>query len=141
MRLEECRKNEYECVSAIFQEFEEVLRPVGTAKVLHLLAPRYFPIWDNKIAKGYGLALNRPGSKTDRYWSFMYIRKQQCLMLREEGECSDNLLKSIDEFNYCRFTKGMSRQEIRKVAKAETMKYGISPKAGGERRGKQRIAN
>jgi hypothetical protein len=28
--------------------------PVGVAKALHLLAPKFFPIWEYKIARAYG---------------------------------------------------------------------------------------
>ena len=80
--------------------------PVGTAKALHLLAPGLFPLWDRDIAKAYGLALGEAGSNGKRYWRFMLIAKQQCLELsRQEPSCK-NPLKSIDEYNYCKYTKG-----------------------------------
>jgi len=34
-------------VSDIFREFENVLGAVGASKTLHLLAPNFFPLWDN----------------------------------------------------------------------------------------------
>ncbi len=39
----------------IFEDFTRVLGRVGAAKCLHLLAPRFFPLWDAAILKGYGL--------------------------------------------------------------------------------------
>jgi hypothetical protein len=44
-------------VKSIFGDFEQVLGPVGAAKCQHLLAPRFFPIWDRRIANAYGLPL------------------------------------------------------------------------------------
>src|ERR1051325_5999064 len=39
--------------------------PVGVAKALHLLAPGFFPLWDEKIAKAYRLSTDRSG-----FWRF-----------------------------------------------------------------------
>lgn len=43
-------------VKGVFKSFEKVLGPVGATKCLHLLAPRFFPLWDRAIAEAYGLA-------------------------------------------------------------------------------------
>jgi hypothetical protein len=88
----------------LFTEFEGVLGPVGAAKCLHLLAPRFFPLWDRAITKAYRIWL-KPGP----YNSIMYLRfigyaKQQCDALRSNGETCRDLLKAIDEYNYCTFT-------------------------------------
>ena len=40
-------------IKAIFTRFEEVLGPVGAAKSLHLLVPRFLPLWDRAIAYAY----------------------------------------------------------------------------------------
>jgi hypothetical protein len=92
-------------VSHLFQAFEKVLGPVGAAKALHLLAPRFFPLWDRSIAAAYRIPLGKAGSNGNRYWSFMlkimpYVRALRVQM----PECS-NPLKSIDEYNYCKYTK------------------------------------
>jgi hypothetical protein len=44
--------------------FKKVLGKTGAAKSLHLLAPRFFPLWDTKIAKTYGV---KNGMEADRY--------------------------------------------------------------------------
>jgi hypothetical protein len=93
-------------VSTLFQAFERVLGLVGAAKALHLLAPGLFPLWDRAIADAYGLALGGAGSNGDRYWRFMLIAKQQCLELSRQDSGCKNPLKSIDEYNYCKYTKG-----------------------------------
>jgi len=74
--------------------------PVAVAKALHLLAPNFFPLWDNKIARAYGYSYkNNPAEK---YFSF-------CLKMKEMAEkiqdCLPNpddrsILKRIDEYNY-----------------------------------------
>ena len=92
-------------ISGLFQAFENVLGPVGAAKALHLLAPRFFPLWDRAIAKAYGLPLGRGGSNGHRYWSFMLITRQHYLQLRREAPECPNRLKWIDEYNYCKYTK------------------------------------
>ena len=58
-------KSDDKDISYLFKEFLEALQidsgkysgrksPVGVSKALHLLAPNFFPIWDNRIARAYG---------------------------------------------------------------------------------------
>src|SRR5206468_2796591 len=51
--------------------------PVSVAKALHLLAPMFFPLWDDKIAAWYGCRW--PGSQQafPAYLSFMQKTMQQ----------------------------------------------------------------
>ena len=93
-------------VASLFQAFEDVLGPVGAAKALHLLAPWAFSFWDRAIAEAYDLTLGKSGKNGDRYWRFMLISQRQCLELKEECPDCQNPLKSIDEYNYCKYTKG-----------------------------------
>jgi hypothetical protein len=92
-------------VLAVFGDFEMTLGPVGAAKCLHLLAPRLFPLWDRAIAAAYGLALGRAGTNAVRYRRFLEIARRQCHRLGETSLPGGNLLKALDEYNYCRFTK------------------------------------
>jgi hypothetical protein len=93
-------------IATLFHDFESVLGPVGAAKALHLLAPSFFPLWDRAIAKAYGLSLGRAGTNGPRYWRFMEIARHQCCELSLEDLDCPNPLKAIDEYNYCRYTKG-----------------------------------
>lgn len=93
-------------VRATFDLFERTLGPVGASKVLHLLAPRYFPLWDRAIAEAYGLSLGKAGTNAPRYISFLKTTRTQAIKLLKEGAERSGILKSIDEFNYCKFTKG-----------------------------------
>ena len=80
--------------------------PVAAAKALHLLGPRFFPLWDAKIAQVYGCRYaHNPAGK---YLSF--LRKMKRLVQQLEPAAKDEgspktILKLIDEYNYARFTK------------------------------------
>ena len=91
----------------IFEDFTGVLGRVGAAKCLHLLAPRFFPLWDAAILKGYGLEKGEFRSRTDaeRYVAFIRITKVQMENIASFSTFTDNPLKSLDEYDYCRFTK------------------------------------
>lgn len=104
--IEDLAPQEKPGIVSMFESFEAVLGPVGAAKALHLLAPRLFPLWDRRIAEEYGVPLGKAGSNGDRYWRFTVISRDQCLRLRRHGRIQGNLLKALDEYNYCKYTKG-----------------------------------
>ena len=91
----------------IFRDFADVLGRVGAAKCLHLLAPGFFPLWDAAILKGYGLEKGRYRSLSDaeRYLAFMAMTRDQITRLSDVSSFTHNVLKSLDEYNYCTFTK------------------------------------
>ena len=80
--------------------------PVAAAKTLHLLAPRYFPLWDQAIAKAYRCAYSVEPAAS--YIKFMRVSRD---MVREQGETIEPLLdgkthlKVVDGSDYSRFTK------------------------------------
>ncbi len=90
----------------VLTDFEGVLGPVGAAKALHLLSPRFLPLWDRAIAVAYGLSLGATGSNGPRYVRFALITKKQVERVGGDSALGRNILKAIDEYNYCRFTKG-----------------------------------
>jgi hypothetical protein len=92
-------------VERIFSDFELALGPVGASKCLHLLAPRFFPLWDRDIASAYLVSLLEPGENGARYYQFMRIVKKQCGDLGGEQRIGRNPLQAMDEYNYCRHTK------------------------------------
>jgi hypothetical protein len=74
--------------------------PVATSKALHLLAPAYFPLWDDKIARAYNCHY--------RYIHFMHEMQKLAKLLAPEVDTTGTdktLLKLIDEYNYAKFTK------------------------------------
>lgn len=92
-------------VYQVFESFETILGPVGASKCLHLLAPRFFPLWDNKIAeKGYHIYFRRQGENADNYIRFMECVRDQCAGLGGEQAVGPDILKRLDEYNYARFT-------------------------------------
>ena len=78
--------------------------PVGVAKALHLLAPEYFPLWDNEIALAYGCYYNvKPA---DEYLKFCSITKTVAEKVKDYLTHTDKtLLKLIDEYNYSKYTQ------------------------------------
>jgi hypothetical protein len=74
--------------------------PVAVAKALHLLAPNYFPLWDDKIARAYSCHYH--------YIPFMQEmqRLAQILAPKVDTKSADKtLLKLIDEYNYAKYTR------------------------------------
>jgi hypothetical protein len=93
-------------IERLFDSFERVLGPVGAAKSLHLLAPRFFPLWDRKIAKAYRWELGLVGTNGVRYVAFSLIAATQVRALSPTMTNETNILKRIDEYNYGKHTKG-----------------------------------
>lgn len=93
-------------IKKLFGDFEKELGPVGAAKALHMLAPLFFPLWDRGIAKAYGLELGKTGTNSRKYLAFMRVLKEMYSKLKGKILDGSNILKLIDEYNYCRYTKG-----------------------------------
>jgi hypothetical protein len=86
-------------VVRLFGAFRVLLGPVGTAKALHALAPTFFPMWDNDIARGYGLSAESSG-----YFQFMLLAQQQLVSLPADLIPGLSLVKAFDEYNYYKFS-------------------------------------
>lgn len=83
--------------------------PVAVAKNLHLLAPRFFPLWDNKIAQKYGCSYNK--NPAEKYVLFCKKIKKFAEKFKDDEkikryEKEKSLLKLIDEYNYSKYTQG-----------------------------------
>jgi hypothetical protein len=105
-------------VRSLFRHFSRALRvyegkakdqetPVGTAKALHLLAPNFFPLWDQYIAPAYGCRYARNAAAT--YLRFCGLTQHLLRHARRfrpalPREYKRNLLKRVDEYNYAKFT-------------------------------------
>ena len=78
--------------------------PVSSAKAFHLLAPKYFPIWDDKISKAYGCSYYVDAAAN--YLKFIGISKKLASDLSPYAHRVDrSILKLIDEYNYAKYTK------------------------------------
>jgi len=79
--------------------------PVAVAKALHLLAPDFLPIWDDKIARAYACSYHlHPDQK---YVAFAYEMQGLARQLQAHVPpgCGRTFLKLIDEYNYAKYTK------------------------------------
>ena len=100
--------------------------PVAVAKALHVIAPRFFPLWDREIGVAYGCRVD------DRDESYLRFTKKTIEIIdtleREYDSGGDRaglpdaknlaaalsirtrfskpILKFLDEYNYAKFTKG-----------------------------------
>jgi len=81
--------------------------PVAVAKALHPLAPNFFPLWDDQIAKAYGCYYNN--NPAEKYIRFMKLIKEFAEKVGDYINPSNyqnkTFLKLIDEFNYSKYTK------------------------------------
>ena len=79
--------------------------PIAVAKTLHLLAPRFFPLWDYEIANHYGCEYSE--KPAEAYSQLCCTFKQIAVTLASViPPTSKSLLKQIDEYNYATYTKG-----------------------------------
>lgn len=79
--------------------------PVAVAKALHLLAPHFLPIWDDKIAKAYGCRYSLHPER--KYVAFAHQMQGLARHLQEHVPPGGGrtFLKLIDEYNYAKYTK------------------------------------
>ena len=105
-------------IKAMFDEFMETLQiasgsmlgrksPVAVAKALHLLAPNFFPLWDDQIAKVYRCYYNN--NPAEKYIQFMKLMRKFVERVKDYvyslNYPDKTLLKLIDEYNYSKYTK------------------------------------
>jgi len=99
----------------LFNEFLDALKiyskkgkekrsPVSVAKALHLLAPDFFPLWDEQIAQEYGCRYSKTPAET--YFLFCNKIKEMVGPIKNYSKSKRGMLKLIDEYNYAKYTKG-----------------------------------
>lgn len=101
-------------VKSLFRDFSWALRiyegrskdretPVGTAKALHLLAPNFFPLWDQYIAAAYSCRyVTDAPSAYIRFCGLTqgFLRHVRHFRPALPKTHRRGLLKQIDEYNY-----------------------------------------
>ncbi len=104
-----------ECITDLFNELLEASKiiinegkvkksPVSAAKALHLLAPKFFPLWDVSIAKAYNCSYKE--NPAEKYISFSKMIKKLAEKVKGYIDLSEkSLIKIIDQYNYSKFTK------------------------------------
>ena len=124
-----------EIVSSIFKIVSPTVAPAvgkggytATSKIMHMVNPELFPMWDGNIRRKYGFYGN-----TEGYLSFMlkmqsmikgvikdYCEEHRISMKEAKEEMSKKictggrmltLVKLIDEYNYTRFTLNKSQNQ------------------------------
>lgn len=108
-------EDDAEAIGSLFEAVLDALRiaggksegkrsPVATAKALHLLAPKFFPTWDQRIARAYGCPYY--SSPARAYQRFSLITRDIAVRVAPSlPESHKSLLKRIDEYNYAHFTQ------------------------------------
>jgi hypothetical protein len=134
-KIQSFSEEDIDVIKKLFTDFLFSLRkkdgamsPVAVAKALHLLAPHFFPLWDDEISKAYRCYWYDPNRSPDKYIEFMKRIKSNVDMILqsyiEEQRVDDNvaensilklhpnpkpyltILKLIDEYNYSKYSKG-----------------------------------
>jgi len=108
-------------VKNLFYSFDRVVKHTGASKVLHVLAPSLFTLWDENIREGYGCFHNVEG-----YFNFLlrmqrelqealktYRRDFSCnsddeaiLQIRQKLKNGETpMTKLLDEYNLQKYTR------------------------------------
>lgn len=100
-------------VTSIFSDVNDKLKqlginqnePVGTAKLLHILAPHYFPLIDNPIAEAVKLKGYRKSLTSSDYYNWMFYLqswlKSRLVIIKDvETKFNQSILKLVDEGFY-----------------------------------------
>lgn len=109
-------KKDEKNITVLFENFMDALKinygkkkgnksPVGTVKALHLLAPNFFPLWDDKIAQAYKCKWKNSNDAVLKYLEFCKKTKELVGTLKKCIKSKRIILKLIDEYNYAKFTK------------------------------------
>lgn len=80
-------------------------KPVGTAKLLHVIAPYYFPLIDNNIAKAAGLTEEGRSITPSDYINWMrktgmWLMNYSGVIKELESKLNSSILKLLDECLY-----------------------------------------
>jgi hypothetical protein len=112
---------------ALKRTVDGVESPVSAGKALHLLAPNFFPLWDQYIAPGYGCPYMGELASV-AYIAFARRIRVMAAQLnaelasdgdaRKEWQLRKPLLKRIDEYNYMKYTVPAMEQKKKARSKA-----------------------
>jgi hypothetical protein len=118
-------------IQDIFQKFQESTdSPVAASKVLHVLVPPFFVMWDTTIRAGYGCGIiyNKAIARNETYYIFLeriqrelreaiqsyadshsiknFVEASDALIRVLNADGRKTLAKIIDEYNFMKFTRG-----------------------------------
>ena len=92
--------------------------PVGTAKALHLLAPDFFSIWDNTIARKYGVHWSVDSSEAPQ----LYVRFQNLT-----NQLARNILASYERDRHVSSEVSLQQLCMEWHPKVATAIYNLKP--------------
>lgn len=119
LKLEEEDLSEFkEDIKQCYEAIRSVVRPAGASKVLHLINPEFFPMWDEKIRKqvscGYKeLKGKRIGESGEDYYKFMnaiqeLLLKKKELWMNWSEKTGKSKLRVIDIYLWWKVNKDES---------------------------------
>jgi len=98
-------------VKKLYDCFKHIVGPVAATKVLHLICPNFFPMWDNDIARAVRSEIQRRGERNDiiedfsaaDYYRFVgqvlnFIKKYETALSDLAALYEKGKLKILDEF-------------------------------------------
>jgi len=96
-------KNFKKEIMKCYDSLKSIIGPTSTAKILHIIAPKFFPLWDYKIRRKYKVSDDPRGylefiHKIRKYW-LKNSKLQKCLV-ELEGEFNLSKLRLIDIYNF-----------------------------------------
>jgi hypothetical protein len=109
LSLEEADLSKYENdIRECYERIEEIVKQIAAGKVLHLICPNFFPLWDNaireKISKeSYGLGGPQVGGSPAGYYKFMiiiqtFLNKNKTVLSKLSRRYDSANLKIIDQY-------------------------------------------
>jgi len=83
-----------------YKKIREVVGPTSASKILHLICPSFFPLWDSKIREA-----NRVDTTPNGYFLFMkktqsFINENKEIITELSNEYRKPRLKIVDEYFY-----------------------------------------
>ena len=105
---------------ALKRTVDGVESPVSVGKALHLLAPNFFPLWDQYIAPAHGCPYM---GELPSVAYIVFTRKIRAITVQLKAELASDgdgrkdwlsrktLLKRIDEYNYMKYTVPAMKQK------------------------------
>jgi hypothetical protein len=95
-----------QAIKRCYESFNEVVGPIAAAKILHLICPNFFPLWDNAIASS--LKEEQEDEKyeefsAEHYYSFMksvqdFAKRYDGVLSEFADKCDEGKLRILDKF-------------------------------------------
>lgn len=86
----------------IFCNFAEVVKYTGASKLLHILNPQFFMMWDDAIRSRYGCS-----KKGEGYFNFLYRSQREIQEVLQTYRTEHNATKEISQRIYSGQTKSI----------------------------------